>query len=68
MKRVFLLICLGVLAHGVSYAQNTSETEGRAMVMELSLDQAIQIALSKGEFRYRLYFCISFEWYFVRQS
>lgn len=46
MKRVFLLICLGILAHGVSYAQNTSETEGRAMVMELSLDQAIQIALS----------------------
>ena len=46
MKKVILVICLGLLSHCALHAQNLSNEQLEGAVIELSLDKAIEIALS----------------------
>ena len=46
MKKVILVICLGLLSHCALHAQNPSNEQFEGAVIELTLDRAIEIALS----------------------
>ena len=46
MKRVFVMICLGVLSLGVATAQMQTTSQGEPQRVTLTLDEAIEIALN----------------------